>query len=133
MTPDLDIYRSANMLMQQHGEDAPIHAAMRADAILEKGDLDGYAVWKRRPARPRLSTAIPLRCTACGYACTGSTRRSMPPCGRNVLYCSGSVVNMSGYPSLRPALVPSLALLSATSRVNTATTQTPRECAVIMT
>ena len=22
-------------------------AALRADAILEKGDLDGYAVWKR--------------------------------------------------------------------------------------
>ncbi len=24
-----------------------IQAAMRADAMLEKGDLDGYAVWKR--------------------------------------------------------------------------------------
>ena len=24
-----------------------IHAAMRADDMLEKGDLDGYAVWKR--------------------------------------------------------------------------------------
>ncbi len=33
--------------MNQHGEDAPIHAAMRADAMLDKGDLDGYAVWKR--------------------------------------------------------------------------------------
>jgi hypothetical protein len=31
----------------QHGEDALIHAAMRADAMLESGDLDGYAVWKR--------------------------------------------------------------------------------------
>ncbi len=29
------------------GADAPIHAAMRADAMLEAGDLDGYAVWKR--------------------------------------------------------------------------------------
>ncbi len=28
-------------------KDAPIHAAMRADEMLEKGDLDGYAVWKR--------------------------------------------------------------------------------------
>ncbi len=45
--PNLDIYRSANLLVKQHGEDAPIHAAMRADALLEKGDLDGYAVWKR--------------------------------------------------------------------------------------
>ncbi len=24
-----------------------IHAAKRADAMLEAGDLDGYAVWKR--------------------------------------------------------------------------------------
>ncbi len=47
MTPDLDIYRSANLLVKQHGEDAPIHAAMRADAMLETGDLDGLATWKR--------------------------------------------------------------------------------------
>ncbi len=47
MIPDLDIYRSASLLVKQHGEAAPIHAAMRADAMLEKGDLDGYAVWKR--------------------------------------------------------------------------------------
>ena len=27
-------------------EDASIHAAMSADAMMENGDLDGYAVWK---------------------------------------------------------------------------------------
>ncbi len=47
MIPDLDIYCSANVLIKQHGKDAPIHAAMRADAMLDRGDLDGYAVWKR--------------------------------------------------------------------------------------
>ena len=47
MIPDLDIYRSANVLVTRHGPDAPIHAAMRADAMLDKGDLDGYAAWKR--------------------------------------------------------------------------------------
>ena len=47
MTSDLDIYRSASVLIKRHGQDAPIHAAMRADAMLEKGDLDGYAVWRR--------------------------------------------------------------------------------------
>ena len=47
MIPDLDIYRSANVLVKHHGEDAPIEAAMRADAMLEKGDLDGCGVWKR--------------------------------------------------------------------------------------
>ncbi len=47
MIPDLDIYRSAQVLIKQHGQDAPIHAAMNADAMLDKGDLDGYAAWKR--------------------------------------------------------------------------------------
>ena len=47
MIPDLDIYRSANILVKQHGQDAPIEAAMRADAMIEAGDLGGYAVWKR--------------------------------------------------------------------------------------
>ncbi len=47
MTSDLDIYRSAQLLMKRHGEDAPIQAAMRADALLDKGDLDGCAVWRR--------------------------------------------------------------------------------------
>ena len=47
MTSELDIYRSANILVKQHGEDAPIHAAMRADEMLEKADLDAYAVWQR--------------------------------------------------------------------------------------
>ncbi len=47
MIPDIDIFRSAQVLVKRHGEDAPIHAAMRADAMLDKGDLGGYAAWKR--------------------------------------------------------------------------------------
>ena len=47
MIPDLDIYRSAQVLVKRHGEDALIQAAMNADAMLEKGDLDGYVVFKR--------------------------------------------------------------------------------------
>ena len=47
MIPELDIYRSAQVLVKRHGEDTPIKAAMRADAMLEARDLDGYAVWKR--------------------------------------------------------------------------------------
>ena len=30
MISDLDIYRSANVIIEQYGEDAPIHAAMKA-------------------------------------------------------------------------------------------------------
>ena len=47
MTSDLDIYRSANELIHQYGDEAAIRAAMRADTLAEKGDLDGYAVWRR--------------------------------------------------------------------------------------
>lgn len=32
-------------MLDQHGADAPIHAAQCADALLAKGDLDGQAVW----------------------------------------------------------------------------------------
>ena len=47
MIPDLDFSRTANLLVKRHGEDAPIHGAIRADATLEAGDLNGYAVLKR--------------------------------------------------------------------------------------
>ena len=47
MTTDLDIYRSAHALIQQHGKWAAIEAAMKADAMLDDGDLDGAAVWRR--------------------------------------------------------------------------------------
>lgn len=47
MTSDLDIYRAANELIEQHGDEAPIHAAKRADEMLEAGDMDGKAVWLR--------------------------------------------------------------------------------------
>ncbi len=47
MTSDLDIFRSASILVKDHGQDAPIEAAIRADELLEAGDLDGYDVWKR--------------------------------------------------------------------------------------
>ena len=47
MTSDLDIYRTANVLVKHYGEDADLEAAQRADAMLEKGCLDGQRVWRR--------------------------------------------------------------------------------------
>ena len=47
MTSDIDTYRAANVLIQKHGEDAPILAAMRADELMETGDMEGRAVWLR--------------------------------------------------------------------------------------
>jgi hypothetical protein len=47
MIDDPDIYRAAKLLINQHGEDAALRAAQRADALLEEGDVDGSAVWRR--------------------------------------------------------------------------------------
>ena len=47
MTSDLDIYRSAHELIKQHGDAADIEAAMRADELMEPGDMEGEAVWLR--------------------------------------------------------------------------------------
>ncbi len=40
MVPELEIYRSAKLLIDQHGEDAAKHAAKCADALLERGDKE---------------------------------------------------------------------------------------------
>ena len=47
MAYDSDIHRFANDLVTEHGEDAPIQAAMRAHTLLDQGDHDGYALWRR--------------------------------------------------------------------------------------
>jgi hypothetical protein len=47
MTEEIDIYRTANLLIKQHGKDAPVHAAMRADELLAARDVEGCATWRR--------------------------------------------------------------------------------------
>ena len=47
MTSEREIYGVAKVYLREHGEDAVIHAAMRADALLDAGDLDGQWVWLR--------------------------------------------------------------------------------------
>ncbi len=47
MISDLDIYRAANLLIDRHGADALIEAARMIDGMLDKGDLEGRAVWLR--------------------------------------------------------------------------------------
>ena len=47
MIDDLDILRAANILIKRHGPDAAVVAAQRADELLEAGDPDGCAIWKR--------------------------------------------------------------------------------------
>ena len=42
---EIDLWRSANIMIQQHGAQAALEAGLLADAMLEKGDPDGQRVW----------------------------------------------------------------------------------------
>jgi len=44
MTSRMDIWRAAKLLVDQHGADAPIRAAQRADEMLAMGDMVGQVV-----------------------------------------------------------------------------------------
>ena len=49
-TLDLDIYRTARLLLDQHDGDeeaAVVDAAVRQDELLDNGDLEGANVWLR--------------------------------------------------------------------------------------
>jgi hypothetical protein len=46
LIPDLDLYRAAKLLIDQHGQEAPIRAAQRADELLAAGDIEGAAIWR---------------------------------------------------------------------------------------
>jgi len=45
MIADLDIHRSAWLMIRRYGEDAAAQAARRGDELLDNGDLDGMLVW----------------------------------------------------------------------------------------
>ena len=47
MIDDLDVFRAAKLLIDQHGDDDAIRAAQRVDQLADEGDLDGVAVWRR--------------------------------------------------------------------------------------
>lgn len=62
MADDLDILHTAKLLVQQHGDqEATLHASMRADELLGKGDLEETAAWRRViEAIDLLSAGLPL-------------------------------------------------------------------------
>ena len=47
MIPDLDIWRTAAIMIKHYGDTADIEATARADEYLAKGELDGQRVWIR--------------------------------------------------------------------------------------
>ena len=44
---EIDIWRSAKIYLNNYGEDAVIHASLRADKLLDQGDYNGSLVWRR--------------------------------------------------------------------------------------
>ena len=52
MIPDLDAYRSPNVLVRRYGDGACRHAADRTDNMIAAGNLDGAAAW------PRINAAV---------------------------------------------------------------------------
>ena len=44
---ELDIWRSANILLNRYGGEAVIVATKRADALLDQGDPEGCSAWVR--------------------------------------------------------------------------------------
>lgn len=47
MTEEIDIWRSADLLMQQYGSNAELVAARRIDDMIARGAPDGEATWKQ--------------------------------------------------------------------------------------
>ena len=47
MTDDIDIYRAAKLYINQHGDQAALQAAMRSDAFLAAGDIEGSRMWRK--------------------------------------------------------------------------------------
>jgi hypothetical protein len=45
--PPIDIWRAAHLMIEMFGEGAALKAAMRADALLEQGDTEGFFAWNR--------------------------------------------------------------------------------------
>lgn len=46
MLSEWELWACANELVRQHGQDAPIEAAMKADKLLWNGDRQGAATWR---------------------------------------------------------------------------------------
>ena len=62
---DLDIYRSARLLVKRHGDDAARYATERGDALARAGDEEGSAAWRRIASALReLSRTAPSPCEA---------------------------------------------------------------------
>ena len=85
MPNDPDIYRDAKLLIDQHGADAGLRAAERADQLLDAGDMIGAATWRQRAKKPvsrkmRIGCPFAIHASALRYLllfiCPGASRVS---------------------------------------------------------
>jgi hypothetical protein len=44
---ETNIWRAVEQMRKLYGADAAIHAAMRADQLMDQGDIEGFDMWKR--------------------------------------------------------------------------------------
>jgi hypothetical protein len=42
---EIDIWRAAEQMRKPYGADAAIHSAMRADKLIDQGDVEGFDRW----------------------------------------------------------------------------------------
>ena len=47
MTSEIGVYRTANVLIREHGPAARMEAVQRAGVLRRKGDIAGHVAWKR--------------------------------------------------------------------------------------
>ena len=47
MVANVEVYRTASVLIREHGEEANLVPAERADSFLEARDMAGSVVWKQ--------------------------------------------------------------------------------------
>lgn len=44
---EIDVWRTAAEMIRQFQDEAALTAALRADALLEQGDAEGFRIWVR--------------------------------------------------------------------------------------
>jgi hypothetical protein len=63
MPSDVDIYRAAHLMMHEHGGDAELEAATRANRMLQRGDreelLTWFRIWRTIAVMRQAPTSLP--------------------------------------------------------------------------
>jgi hypothetical protein len=60
MIEDIDIWRAAEQMRKLYGADAAIHAAVRADKLMDQSDIEGFSMWKRVVAAIEVAATLTM-------------------------------------------------------------------------